>query len=189
MSKLEQAAARVLEGLDRLYEGNLSFSDIAPLREELRGALSPSGGTVKVVINDEYGGFSLSYGGVLRYCELAGIEVWPEEDKEYPTLDPNYWLVGPDAGRVNISVSSEDWIAMPLDQRAEHNALCDQQLFQPRGIARDDPHLVQTVEELGQEAAGRYAHLRVVEIPAGVDWQISEYDGSEWISEVHRTWR
>ena len=55
-------------------------------------------------------------------------------------------------------------------------------------IPRDDPVLVSVVRELGDRANGNFAELKVVEIPASVDWQIDEYDGREWIAEVHRTW-
>ena len=60
--------------------------------------------------------------------------------------------------------------------------------FYDRDIARDDPVLVEIVERLGNTASGRYANLVVVEIPDGVDWQVEEYDGNEWVAEVHRTW-
>jgi hypothetical protein len=53
---------------------------------------------------------------------------------------------------------------------------------------RDDPKLVEVVERLGAKADGRYADLKVVEIPDDVEWTIEEYDGSEHVSEVHRTW-
>lgn len=53
---------------------------------------------------------------------------------------------------------------------------------------RDDPIVIGVVEELGAEANGAYASLEVVEIPDDVDWEIEEYDGSEWVSEAHRTW-
>jgi hypothetical protein len=56
-------------------------------------------------------------------------------------------------------------------------------------IARDDPHLVQTVQELGEAANGKYAELKVVEVPDGVEWLIAEYDGWEHVAEAHRTWR
>ena len=56
-------------------------------------------------------------------------------------------------------------------------------------LDRSDPHLVQTVLELGAAANAKYANLKVVTIPDDVEWQIDEYDGNEWIAEVHRTWR
>jgi len=55
-------------------------------------------------------------------------------------------------------------------------------------IRRDDPALVQVVEELGEKSSDRYADLHVVEIPEGVSWLIGEYDGLEHVAERHRTW-
>ena len=54
--------------------------------------------------------------------------------------------------------------------------------------SRSNPALVQAVEELGEDADGSLSNLIVVEIPDGVDWQIEEYDGFEWVAEKHRTW-
>lgn len=55
-------------------------------------------------------------------------------------------------------------------------------------IERDDPDLIEVIEELGEEAEGDSTKLKIVEIPDGVKWVIEDYDGIEWISEVHRTW-
>ena len=55
-------------------------------------------------------------------------------------------------------------------------------------IRRDHPLLIKVVEELGEEANGRFAELRVVNIPDDIEWEIEEYDGVEWVSEKHRTW-
>ena len=55
-------------------------------------------------------------------------------------------------------------------------------------IARNDPKLVECVEKLGEEANDAYAELKVVEIPDDVNWEIGEYDGLEWVEEVHRRW-
>jgi len=93
---------------------------------------------MKVVINNCYGGFSLSEAGIARYLELKGIE-WPN------------------AG------------------------------FYDRDIPRDDTFLIRVVEELGDAANGACADLKIVEIPDGVDWEIEEYDGNEWVAEKHRT--
>lgn len=54
---------------------------------------------------------------------------------------------------------------------------------------RADPKLVECVERLGEDvASGRYANLKVVEIPDGIEYEISNYDGMETIHEVHRSW-
>ena len=53
---------------------------------------------------------------------------------------------------------------------------------------RTDPKLVECVETLGDVASGQLAELKVVEIPDDVEWEIHNYDGLEWIAEVHRTW-
>ncbi len=53
---------------------------------------------------------------------------------------------------------------------------------------RADQILVQVVEELGREADGSCAALEIVEIPDGIDFQIDEYDGLEWVAEKHQTW-
>ena len=55
-------------------------------------------------------------------------------------------------------------------------------------IKRNDPILVEIVEQLGESANGRFADLKVVEIPDDVVWGIEEYDGDEWVAEKHRTW-
>jgi len=55
-------------------------------------------------------------------------------------------------------------------------------------IERNDPVLVQVVEEMGESAKGAFARLKIVDIPDDVQWGIEEYDGSEWVAEIHRTW-
>lgn len=55
---------------------------------------------------------------------------------------------------------------------------------------RTDERLIALIEEKGSEwCSGECAALTIVEIPDDVNWEIEEYDGSEWVSEVHRTWR
>jgi hypothetical protein len=61
--------------------------------------------------------------------------------------------------------------------------------FWEYNIARDDEHLVAIVDEMGKEANGSFADLKIVEVPSDVAWQIEEYDGAEWIAEQHRIWR
>ncbi len=60
--------------------------------------------------------------------------------------------------------------------------------FYDRDIPRDDPYLVKIVREMGSAACGSHSKLKIVEIPADVDWIVQEYDGAEWVAEKHRTW-
>jgi len=60
-----------------------------------------------------------------------------------------------------------------------------------REIGRNDPHLVQVVEEMGSDSFGSCAKLEVVEIPGDLGMDevyISDYDGVESIHENHRSW-
>ncbi len=71
---------------------------------------------------------------------------------------------------------------------AQRTGIANKELWANRDIARDDPVLVAVVRELGVDADTRYAKLKIVEVPYGVDWTIEEYDGVEWVAEKHRTW-
>jgi len=56
------------------------------------------------------------------------------------------------------------------------------------GIERNDPLLVQVVEELGASADNIYSELKIVDVPDDVKWYIHEYDGLEAVYEQHRIW-
>jgi hypothetical protein len=120
----------------------------------------------KVVINKCYGGFGLSEKAVMLYAEYAGFPLQKEGFNDLLTL---YYKTDAD-----ITTLSDE----------ERNTVH----FSARDIDRDDPILIRVVEELGSDADDRFAKLKIVEIPEDVHWTIEEYDGMEWVSEVHRTW-
>jgi len=64
----------------------------------------------------------------------------------------------------------------------------DESYFEAHDFDRTDPALIQVVEEMGDASFGWAAKLKIVEIPDGVDWYVSDYDGVEHIAERHRTW-
>jgi hypothetical protein len=65
----------------------------------------------------------------------------------------------------------------------------DGNYFSEHDLKRDDPVLLETVEELGlKEAADSYSSLKIVDIPHDVEWTLQDYDGNEWIAEKHRIW-
>ena len=53
---------------------------------------------------------------------------------------------------------------------------------------RANLQLIEVVEKLGSRANGDYSKLYIVEIPDDVEYTIKDYDGQEWVAEVHRTW-
>jgi hypothetical protein len=140
---------------------------------------------MKVVINKCFGGYGLSHKAVMRYFEIKGITVYPEQDEGYWKFW-TYWLVKPE-DRVE-SKEDKAFYSMSIEDRRAYNAAHSAQTVSPREIERNDPVLVQVVEELGDKANGNYAELKVVEIPDDVEYFIEEYDGLEHIAEVHRTW-
>ena len=118
-------------------------------------------GVQRIVINYTHGGFSLSYQATLMYLELAGIDyqLEPQQDRDTQTRLGDKIMVN------------------------------GQPFFDRYDIPRDDPALIATVRRLGSKANGEYAKLKIVEVPADVKWIVDNYDGKEWVAEVHRTWQ
>jgi hypothetical protein len=143
--------------------------------------------TKKVVINACFGGFGLSHEGVMHYAKLAGLTLYPESDGKYASLTGPTYYTAPKDERLPV-LHGDEWAMASMEERRQSNENYDKNSLSPRDIARDDPHLVATVEQLGAAASGRCASLRVVEIPADVAYVIEEYDGNEHVAEAHRTW-
>lgn len=157
------------------------------LTADQRQLLNEIQGVRYVVINTQHGGFGLSGEAIERYLEIKGVPYWIEKDGRFGGIvGSKYWLV-PEEQRLDDPEATQ-WHSMTLAERQQHNQLYSQQVFSDRELDRDDPVLVQVIRELGELANTRYASLKIVEIPAEVEWQIEEYDGLEWIAEKHRTW-
>src|SRR5690606_35782328 len=136
---------------------------------------------MKVVINACYGGFGLSPKAIQKYAEYAGFKVYAYTDAD----------VGPDIMRVDDTENQEVWILYWLKEdigaRVTSKQLNDADWFDDIEVDRGDPILIRVVEELGEEADGKCAALKVVEIPDDVEYTIAEYDGWEHVAEAHRT--
>ena len=114
---------------------------------------------MKIVINKCFGGFGLSEEATLLYGKKKGLNIIVVRDKIMKSFRHYY-----------------------LDEVKDGN------YFSDRDIKRNDPALVEVVNELGEKADGAYSELKIVEIPDDVEWIIEEYDGKEWIAEDHRRW-
>lgn len=138
------------------------FKQVEPEEAELIAkGLIP--GKRKIVINSCFGGFGISQKALHRMRELGNKYALEEVD-----FGEKY-----DSGEKR----------KPWGGEGETGS------FHLYGIPRDDPDLVQVVEELGSKASGRYAQLKIVEVPDNVEFSIEEYDGREHIAEKHRMWR
>lgn len=124
----------------------------------------------KIVINNCYGGFSLSTLAIKRYYELK----YPEVQLSFYKLDfplDLYQKVPMEEADVILTKDLGDSFTGSLGD----DYWVDDHIFD-----RHDPILVQVVEELGERAGGSCASLKVVEI-SGNKYRICEYDGQEWI--------
>ena len=137
----------------------------------------------KIVVNRCYGGFGLSHEAVMLYAEKAGFKLYKQETAY---SFPNYWKRPID--ELPEFLEGDAWTNATLKQRRKNNELYSECRFYDRDLKRDDPILVEVVETLGEKANGQFAKLDVAVVPDDVNWKIEEYDGSEWVSEVHRTW-
>lgn len=54
---------------------------------------------------------------------------------------------------------------------------------------REDPLLIRCIESLKEEVDTPMSQVRIIEIPEGVDYQIANNDGYEYIREKSREWK
>lgn len=143
---------------------------------------------MKVVINNCYGGFSLSLRGQQEYLKLKGKKAYFYKQTKFKHCDGIEIHV-----RAGIDERSGFAHCILRDLGKEvvgdfSKAHENEEYFSSFCIPRDDPDLVKVVEKLGKRSWGDCAELKIVEIPKGIEWELDEYDGIEHIAEKHRTW-
>ena len=143
---------------------------------------------MKVVINDCYGGFSLSLKGLKEYLKLKGKKAYFYSQTKFKHSDgmEKHVRVG-----VNEKSCFVHCVLQNLGTEVTGDfgkAYDDGNYFSIYDIPRDDADLVKVVEKLGKKSWGNCAKLKIVEIPDGIEWHLDEYDGNEHIAEKHRTW-
>jgi len=136
----------------------------------------------EIVVNKCYGVFGLSDKAIKRYAELKEFSIFTYKENIRINKSNIYEYI-----ENSDSVTFPVYVTKYLGEVFEDNIPSEYYFFD-MDIPRDDLCLVQTVKELGTEANGDHASLKIVDIPDDVDWILEEYDGIEWISEMHRTW-
>jgi hypothetical protein len=157
---------------------------------------------MKVVINKCYGGFGLSPKAIKRIAELQGKKCYFFKQEIINNRFGKYEKITMKEAETafvfhafsipnpNEYLDRKDWHDMTDNEKRESNERWDAVTLRDRygDEQRADPVLIQVVEELGEAANGKYAELKVVEIPDGTEYEISEYGGMEHIAEKHQTW-
>ena len=114
---------------------------------------------MKIVINKKHGDFLPSKEAILLYGEKKDLKIIAKQDQVIKTIT-HYFL----------------------------NEVKNENLFAEWEIKRNDPVLVEVVEQLGDLANSCYSKLKIVEVPDDVKWYIHDYDGIESVYEKHRIW-
>lgn len=115
---------------------------------------------MKIVVNKCFGGFSVSRKAVEFMAERGNEQAKAELDE---ILSGKY-----------VNAAYDIYFGYSEKFESEYN--------------RTDPDLILAVETLKDEANSSCSKLKVVEIPDGIEWEITDYDGVETIHEKHRTW-
>ena len=140
--------------------------------------------SVKVVYNSSFGGFRLSTKAIRYFMELKGktIFAYRKEGNIYRKIenptdgdfeDWDVTLFDKDFGNSFNDYKQghyDHYVSVHIDAEGE------------LGYLRHDPELVKTVEDLGCEANGSCALLKIKEIK-GDRYIINEYDGCERVVE------
>jgi hypothetical protein len=143
---------------------------------------------MKVVINKCYGGFGLSdaaYAKLIEWGVPVRKYVKEERDEQTGLYKDEPLNDGEIIFDRELTPKGEDDIN---DMYYKYPTIRERYWECWIRQNRTHPLLVRVVEELGEAASGRYAKLKVVDVPDGVDYEIDEYDGIEHIAEKHRTW-
>ena len=109
------------------------------------------------------------YGGDAPHNDSKWEEKWQKDFAEYTDLGDGY-----STNPMGYTIH-KDGLLFSLKSRSDYSI-------------RTNADLVWVVEELGRAANGRFAKLKIVEVPDGIEWEIDEYDGVESVHEKHRTW-
>lgn len=131
---------------------------------------------MKIVINTGYCGFGLSNEAIQEYIKRKGLNLY---DNSAVQKDNNSFYTVPfEEYQSVLRLEEEEYRKKIRGENHNYkghpsNSLC----WDAREIERNDNTLVQILQEMGPRANGKYACLKIVEIPDDVDYVMCEMDG------------
>ena len=137
---------------------------------------------MKVILNKCFGGFCVSQEAYELYAKKKGIEIFAyklecENDKPiYKKTD-----TGSSIFTITFTKDFGDYIDLSDDDFDKYYLGLDES-------HREDPVLIEVVEELGKRANSPFSKLVVVDIPDGMEYEIDEYDGLETLHQKVEKW-
>jgi len=139
----------------------------------------------KIILNKDFGGFSASYKAHKLYAKkkfnvdniyVYNFEVNHDANLPYKTCY-----------RRSDSAKDSVFNCYTIKDLGEvvHDIFDSEYALNLDESHREDPILIEIVEELGKEASGRYGCLEVVEIPDELvgNYMIDDYDGIETLHQ------
>lgn len=134
----------------------------------------------KIVLNQCYGCFELSFEAQQLYAKYANIELYRYTQSNFSHSDDLIRLVKKPKKSKDISCFiflidlGDDLVIEPRKFNFIQNML-----WCPDDIPRDDPNLVRVVEELGDEANTERSQLEIYSIPWDAKFTIHELEEGE----------
>lgn len=137
---------------------------------------------MKVILNKCYGGFSVSQEAYELYAKKKGIELFAYK-LDFKNGKPIYRKT--DMGSSIFTITFTKDFGDCIEFSNNNSEKCCLSL---RDNHREDPVLIEVVEELGERANSPFAKLVVVDIPDGMEYEIDDYDGFETLHQKVETW-
>ena len=138
---------------------------------------------VKVVYNSSFGGFSLSGKAIRYFMELKGKTIFAYREGKGNIYQKIENPTDEDLDAWDVATFDKDFGKSFNNYGSEHDDHYVSGYISTEGdYPRHDPELVKTVEDLGSEANGSHARLKIKELK-GNRYVIDEYDGSERVVE------
>lgn len=137
---------------------------------------------MKVILNKCFGGFSVSQEAYELYAKKKGIELFAYK-LEIVSGKPIYKKTDTGNSIFTITFTKDfgDYIELSDDDFDKYYLGLDES-------HREDPVLIEVVEELGERANSPFSKLVVVDIPDGMEYEIDDYDGVETLHQKVETW-